>query len=170
MAEKKSFLLYIDNESILEPLSNNQLGELLRMLFKFAKTEEQQESDDATVALAFRFLSAQMQRDFEKYESVCEKRKESGKKGGAPKGNQNAKKQPKQANGCFDKQKQAKTTKNNLKQAKQPDTDIDTDTDIVSVSKDTDNMSQDSTAPYGAVPPAQNDEVIPWDEIDFELT
>lgn len=50
----------------------------------------------------------------EKWEKIRQVRAEAGRKGGAQKGNQNAakQKQTKQANACFAKQKQAKTSKN----------------------------------------------------------
>ena len=53
---------------------------------------------DDDIIMAFEFMSLQQKIDKEKYEHICAVNRENGKKGGAPKGNQNASKQPKQPN------------------------------------------------------------------------
>lgn len=40
---------------------------------------------DPETAMAFRFISAQMRRDMEKYERTCQRRREAGSKGGVAK-------------------------------------------------------------------------------------
>lgn len=90
MPDRKSFLFYLDNMEILEILSDEQLGMLLRCLIGFAETGSMQEINDAAVCMAYRFMTAQMRRDMEKYEQKCMKNSENSRKGGAPKGNCNA--------------------------------------------------------------------------------
>ena len=117
---KNSFVLYNDYRKHLTLLNDTEKARLLDAIFAYADGE--QVELDGVVEMAFSFIKAQMDRDAEKYADKCEKRREAGLKGGAPKGNKNASKQPKQANGCINNQ-------NNQKQAKQPDTDNDTDND-----------------------------------------
>ena len=77
--------------------------------------------------------------------------------------------QTKQAKVSENKQKQTKTSKNKQMQTKQAVTVTDTVTtvsDTVPVS----DIPQDSTAlKRAALPAPEEEEVIPWDEIDFEL-
>lgn len=162
MAKKKSFILFTDRKKEIDMLSDAECGILFKAIFQYIDTGEKLETDNLTLRVLFSFLVSQIDENMEKWETTCKKRSEAGKKGGAPKGNKNASKQAKQTNACLE---QTKTSKNKQKQAKQTDTDTDTVTDTVTVS----DISQDSPAPDGACLPAQSDEVIPWDEIDFEL-
>ena len=125
---KNSFVLYTDYKQHIDLLTTEEKAQLLDAIFGYAEGNEI-ELDGAT-KMAFSFIKAQMDRDNDKYQETCEKRRAAGAKGGAPAGNTNAKKQAKQANGCLNKQ-------NNQKQAKQPDTDTDTDND-----NDTDNIKE----------------------------
>ena len=85
MSEPKSFVLYTDNKDFLNALSDEQLGRLLRLLFDFAENKTIKNNiDDAAVNMAYIFITAQMQRDFEKYERKCKRNAENGKKGGRP--------------------------------------------------------------------------------------
>ncbi len=109
MADKKSFVLYLDNEKQVNMLTDEQAGKLFKALFRFAKTGKETDFDDLGMQMIFSFMADSIKRDSEKYEEICEKRRIAGKKGGAPKRNGNA---SKQAKGCFDKQKQAKQPDN----------------------------------------------------------
>ena len=101
MGEKKSFVLYYDFKEPLEELSDKDKGQVLMAMFEYCEYGTiPQLSKQA--AIAFKFLKKFLDIDREKYEEKCNKRREAGAKGGAPKGNQNAK-------------------KNNQKQAKQAD-------------------------------------------------
>ena len=84
-------ILYPEQETILELLSNEQRGILLTALFSMAKGETPQ-IEDKVVAMAFKIF--QMRQDWNNihYEEVRKARSEAGKKGGAPKGNKNASK------------------------------------------------------------------------------
>jgi hypothetical protein len=57
---------------------------------RYSATGELPDFTDAMLKFAFSMFRGQLDRDAEKYEEVCQKRSENGKKGGAPKGNQNA--------------------------------------------------------------------------------
>ena len=101
MANKKDSVIFYQRQRKIckEFLSMEQFGRLMDALFDLDDGGDPDVSDDKMVAMAFAFMSLQQKIDREKYEKICEKNRENGKKGGAPKGNKNASKQPKQANG-----------------------------------------------------------------------
>ena len=76
MAEKKSFILYFDNEKQVNMLTNEQAGMLFKALFKFAKTGEETEFEDLAVSIVYGFISDSIRRDTEKYDKVCQKNSE----------------------------------------------------------------------------------------------
>lgn len=119
MAEKKSFILYLDYKMHFDLLTNEQKGILINALFEFAENGEVQKFEDKVVEMAFSFISIQMKRDKEKYDEVCERRREAGKLGGRPKKPNGLDEKAKKPNGFLEKQTKAK----------KPDTDNDTDND-----------------------------------------
>ncbi len=87
-------------------LSDTKAGKLFKLLFEYAENQDIDQSQlDSAVRLAFNAFKPGIDKGRKKYISVIKRNRENGKKGGAPKGNQNAKKQP-------------KTTENNPKQPK----------------------------------------------------
>ena len=100
--DKKSFVLFNEYIKQFELLSREDQGDLIMLIFKYVNEIEFDISDYSDVVIiAFSFIKADIERNLKKYEKIVERRREAGLKGGAPKGNQNA-----------------KTTKNNQKQAK----------------------------------------------------
>ena len=105
---KKSFILYLDSLTELKKeMSNEELGELFRAILDFENNETVKISKQ--LKLLFLTFKIQLLRDREHYESICEKRKMAGIKGGRPK-------KPKKANGFLENQKKQK-------QASKPDSD-----------------------------------------------
>ena len=155
--DKKSFILYLDRKKEINLLTNEQCGILFKAIFDYVETGIAPEISDLAVRILLSFLITQIDDNATKWEEAKKKRSEAGKRGGAPKGNQNASKQAKQAMLVLDKQKQAKQAVTV--------TDTVTVTGTVTV---TDNIkAQDSTALDRAALPAQEEEnVIPWDEMD----
>lgn len=84
MAEKKSFLIYMDCEQHLQLLSNEERGELFMALFGYAKRGKIPEFD-GMLKMAFSFIKAQMDRDIERYEAICERNKKNAVNAGRPK-------------------------------------------------------------------------------------
>jgi hypothetical protein len=79
MAEgKKSFVLYSDQRSIIELLSNEQAGILLKHIFSYVNDENPIDKD-AIIMLAFEPIKLQMKRDLIKWESTKEGRSAAGK-------------------------------------------------------------------------------------------
>lgn len=98
---KDSFILYTSQYVAIKELEDEQLGRLFRALFEKQLGNEVVLAND--IKIAFNFINNQMVVDNQKYKKKCETLKNNAKKGGAPKGNQNAK-----------KQKQPNREKNNL--------------------------------------------------------
>lgn len=80
MAERKSFMLYLDNYKQWEMLDDAQAGALIKAIYRYASTGEQLVSADGMVMMAFSFITAQIDRDAEKYDETCKKRAESARK------------------------------------------------------------------------------------------
>lgn len=98
MASKKdSTIFYQDQIEICKRHFNaEQFGRLMLALFEVEEGNDPEVDED--IAIAFEFMALQKRIDRKKYEELCAKNRENAKKGGAPKGNQNARKQPKQPN------------------------------------------------------------------------
>ena len=82
---KKSFVIYCDIGDQLELLTDEQVGVLFRSVVKYASNEEELSSNDGMVKLLFSVIKKQIDRDTEKYKTVCERRREAGSKGGKQK-------------------------------------------------------------------------------------
>ena len=119
---KDSVILYQSQYDAIKDLSYEDKGRLLDAIFCLISGEKI--SLPPTLDLAFRFIKSQIERDQSKYQTICEKRKAAGQKGGLERAKQM---QANQANAT--KCKQIKQV-----QANQADNDTDTDTD-----NDTDN-------------------------------
>ena len=112
---KNSFIIYHDYFEILSDLSDEDLGKLFRALFNY-EIERQEPDFNGSLGIAFKFIKKDLDRNLIKYKNICERNTNNGKKGGAPKGNQNAKKKD-------------ETTQNNPKQPKTTLYDNDNDND-----------------------------------------
>ena len=83
---KKSIIIYADCIAILEELTYEQAGRLFKAILSYVNEEPVTETEgDPAVSMAFKVLKNQIDRDAEKYEDICKKRSEAGKK---HKGNQ----------------------------------------------------------------------------------
>lgn len=76
---RKSFIVYSEWLYNLSLLTDAQSGVLFRALLAYSNETELPEMDNTT-AMCFSFMKAQIDRDNEKYEQVCAKRSEAGKK------------------------------------------------------------------------------------------
>jgi hypothetical protein len=105
--DKKSFVLYCDQQNIFKLLPDDVAGKLIKHIFAYVN-DENPECTDLVLQLAFEPIKLQLKRDLKHWEGVREKRAESGKLGGRPKKQTEAKK----ANGFFEKQTKAKKAVN----------------------------------------------------------
>jgi hypothetical protein len=92
---KNSFVIYHNYRDTLEDLTDEQVGILFRAIFDY-EIDKKEPNFNGELKIAFRFIKKDLDLNSDKYESICERNRKNGQKGGAPKGNQNAKKQPKQ--------------------------------------------------------------------------
>ena len=88
---KKSFVLYCDIIKTVEILPNETAGELFKHLLSYVNDEEPQ-TDNMLVKLAFEPIKQQLKRDLEKWQEIKVKRSEAGKRSAA-KRNKNQQKQ-----------------------------------------------------------------------------
>lgn len=121
--KKNSFVVYGEYLKYFDKLPLIEKGKLIDAMLRFSQdlpVEEQLKEMEASTEMAFMFISNQMSLDAEKYDRRCETSKLNGSKGGAPKGNKNAKKE---------EEKQPKQPKINLKSTKNKPNDNENDND-----------------------------------------
>jgi len=83
---KKSIIIYADCIAILEELTYEQAGRLFKAILAYVNDEPVTETEgDPAIMMAFKVLKTQIDRDAEKYDEICKKRSEVGKR---HKGNQ----------------------------------------------------------------------------------
>lgn len=104
---KNSFLIYYEYEEQLSILSDEELGQLIRAIFKYEKNNEIPKFD-GVLQIAFLFIKGNLDRDREKYDKRCETSANNGKLGGRP-----------------PKEKPNSKPNKNLKKPKKADNDID---------------------------------------------
>ena len=73
---KKSFILYSDQIEMINELSDEQAGSLLKYIYLYS-TGITPKISDPTVKIAFMSIKVSLDRDTEKYKQVCEKNRES---------------------------------------------------------------------------------------------
>lgn len=79
--KKKSFILYAEDHRFIARLSAEQKADLLDAIFYHAQGKPPS-ALDPTTEMAFHFITAQIDRDAEKWEETCRRRAEAGRKGG----------------------------------------------------------------------------------------
>ena len=80
MAENKnSFILYSDSKEVVEALTDEQAGKLLKHIFRYVN-DENPVCDDQFVSLAFIPIKQSLKRDLKKWEGKQEQRIEAGKR------------------------------------------------------------------------------------------
>ena len=123
---KKSFLLYCDLIHTVNQLPDDKAGLLLKHILSYVNDENPQ-TDDIIIKIAFEPLKQQLKRDLIKFEAVCDRNKTNGALGGRPKNNPT---EPKKPSGLID----------NPTEPKKPDSDNDNDNDIIKESIDFDAL------------------------------
>ena len=120
---RDSFLLYTENAEQLEMLTDEQAGALFKAIMAYQTGKPLPELDGMT-AIVFSVIRQKLDRDAAKYEEVCEKRREAGKK----KANADFD-TSKKANADFDTSKKANAFSEEQKKQMHPDNDNDPDND-----------------------------------------
>ena len=84
MIGKKSFVLYTDQREVFEELSDEDAGKLIKHIFAYVN-DENPETNDKFVRLAFLPIKTQLKRDLKIWDEKKHQRSEAGKKGGLAK-------------------------------------------------------------------------------------
>lgn len=84
MQGKKSFVLYADQREVFEELSNEDAGKLIKHIYAYVN-DENPETEDKLIRLAFLPIKTQLKRDLKLWEDKKQVRSEAGKKGGLAK-------------------------------------------------------------------------------------
>ena len=124
LKDKNTFIMKMDYESVVEEMSDKQAGMLIKAIYKYVATGDAQAwLSDVEVKMAFRFIKNDLDAFSQKYDETCARNAENAKKGGAKKGNQNARKNNRSV------EKQPKTTERLKNNPNDIDIDIDIDND-----------------------------------------
>jgi len=78
--DKKSFVLYSDSQSLVNQLPDEVAGRLLKHIFAYVN-DENPETDELLVNIAFEPIKNQLKRDLKKYERTIEIKSNGGKLG-----------------------------------------------------------------------------------------
>lgn len=82
--KSKSFVLYGDNQQQFEMLSDADAGILIKAIFQYVNTGTEKELSPV-LQMAFSFIRGGLDRNAAKYDDICERRKEYGRRGGMAK-------------------------------------------------------------------------------------
>lgn len=136
MKEKKAFLLMIDRLDDVLYLTDEQAGRLFKSIYLFENGKEELELDQLTTLL-FMGFKRQLNASDAKYDELCKKRSENGKKGGrGNKANAFSEKQNKANKANAFSEKQNKANKANTVTKTKTDTNTKTKTDTISTDVD----------------------------------
>ena len=113
MADRNTFVMYLEWKTQLDLLTDEECGRLVKGIFQYIQTGEDPTLSGAEM-MAFSFIRAQIDRDYEKWSETCQRRAEAGKLGGRPK-----------ANGFSEKAKKPKGFSEKQSKAKKPDNEYD---------------------------------------------
>lgn len=85
---KESFILFTEQETIFESLTDKQAGQLIKAIFIYERTQEVPQLQ-GTLKVAFAPIKQKLDKNREKYIEKCEKNAENGKRGGRPRKTEN---------------------------------------------------------------------------------
>lgn len=132
---KETFILKLNWKSVITRLSDKQAGVLLKAIYEYVESGVTAGIDDEKVGMALEFIKLDIDTFSESYNRKVKANAENGKKGGAPKGNSNALKQP----------KTSQTTENKPNKPNKPN-DNDNDNDNVFLEEEGKNPPTQTTS------------------------
>ena len=118
--DKTSFILYADQRSYFDKLTDEEAGRLIKHIFSYVNDENPNPVDRIT-DLSFEPIKLQLKRDLIKYESIVNRNKSNGSLGGRPK----TQEEPKKPTGLFGNPTKPKKADNDNDNVNVNDTDID---------------------------------------------
>ena len=81
---KKTFIFYSDWINLVKEMPDKDAGELIKHILMYVN-DENPETENILVKMAFGHMKPLLKSDLDKWESIIEKRKEAGRKGGKQK-------------------------------------------------------------------------------------
>lgn len=105
MAKKDSFILYTEQKAVINKLSDEQAGKLIKAIYEYVETGEMPELDNVLDLVITPFQTV-LDKDKAKYEEVSRARAEAGSKGGK----QNKRSETKESKSKQKKQLQTKNS------------------------------------------------------------
>lgn len=146
--EKTSFLMYIEYQELLEDLTDEELGKLLRAIFEY-ETTKKEPNFTGLLKMAFNFIKANLNRDRKKYDKRCETSAINGSKGGRPR-NEKPNSKPNEK----------------PKKPKKADNDNDNEDDNDNDNEVVDDIYDFLSTNFGyLIPPIQAEKISEWREI-----
>ena len=107
---KPSFILYSDYISFIEEFSDEEAGELFKAIMLYVNNRPVPKLSKGVKAI-YKHITNQLEKDFDKWQDIKEKRAKSGRKGGLQTQENNRKSE---ANACFAKANQAVNVNDNV--------------------------------------------------------
>ena len=123
---KNTIVIYKDWKNIFEKLTDEESGRLIKHLFRFVNDENPE--SDRLIELVFEPIKLTLKRDLKHWETVIEKRRQAGKKGGIASGETRKQNEANEANASIFKANEANGKQN---EANEADSVIDIDSVIV---------------------------------------
>ncbi len=77
--DKKGFMLYADQKEVVNELPDDIAGKLFKHIYSYVN-DENPETDDLLIKIAFAPIKHQLKRDLKKYETICRKNTENVRK------------------------------------------------------------------------------------------
>ena len=90
---KDSFILYTEQKEIIDKLTDEQAGKLIKAIYEYVATDKMPQLE-MTIDLVITPFKIALDKNKEKYQNVIERNRENGMKGGRPK-------KPKKPTGLF---------------------------------------------------------------------
>jgi hypothetical protein len=129
--KKETFILKKSYGSVFNGLSDRQAGVLIKAVFEYIATGGIPAGlNDGEIKMALKFICQDIESFSKSYQDRCETNRRNGEKGGAPKGNQNAKRK--------DVTENEKTTETTEKTERLKNNPNDNDNDLKEISPDGD--------------------------------
>ncbi|MCD7844117.1 MAG: DnaD domain protein [Clostridiales bacterium] len=165
MAERKSFVVYLDWKKLFKRLSREQRGDVLSAMFDYQESGQPYDGDDIAVGVAFDAMQIVFDRDDEKYQEQCQRNAENGRKGGRPRKSAPAEEapaepcavqenpeEPKKPSGFSENPEEPTESHHNPLKPKKADNENDSENEN-DTDNDNDNENENDTASLAAASP-----------------
>lgn len=119
MEGKESFILYKKYLEYFKQLNLEERGQLITLILEYVNDLNPPDPENIMIKTFFQVIKIDLKSDLKRWKEQCETNRINGAKGGAPKGNQNARKE--KTSETTERLKNNQTLENQAKQAKQAD-------------------------------------------------